>query len=202
MLADFDFGLVRLGEQCLFERNVLLAEHVDFRHVNHRVAECTRNIFVDDGDYRVGALDCRNGRVGGSTERNVAVLVRSGYLHHRHVARKHARTVETLGLAEEYRNVVGVAALGYLADVAAHEERVELEDALELRVGIRRDALGVEVVDMHILELVVACALAHSLDKAFRCGRNGTEMHVVARLDNFDSLFRRRELDLISHNLN
>ena len=200
VLTDFNLDFVRLGEDCLFERQILLYEHVDFRHRNHCIAECTRHVFVHAGDNGIGTLYGCDGRIGRSTERNVAVLVRSRNLYHRHVAREYARTIESLCLAEEYRDIVGISALRNLAHVAADEERIELENALEFGVGIRCDTLSVKVMDVYVLEFVVASALAHRLDKAFRRRCNCAQMNVIARFDDLYGLFRRCEFDLICHN--
>jgi hypothetical protein len=59
-----------------------------------------------------------------------------------------------------------MAALSNLADIATYEERIQLEYALELRICIWCRTLGVEVVDVYILELAIATTLNHSLDEA------------------------------------
>ena len=44
-------------EVSLFERLVILYEQVDVVNVDERVSERARNVFIDDGDHRTGALD-------------------------------------------------------------------------------------------------------------------------------------------------
>ena len=183
----------------LHERGVVLDEEVDLRHRDHGLAERTGNVLVYHGDHVVGALDGGQRGIDRRAERYEAVLVRGRNLDHGHVARYGAATVETLCLAQEDRNVVGISALGHLADVAAHEERVELEDAFELLVGIGGRALGVEVVDVYILQFTGFAALAHGVDQALGSRSYGAQMHVIARLDDLDGLFGGGKFDLCVH---
>ncbi len=92
-----------------------------------------------------------------------------------------------------------MAALGHLAHVGADEERIELEDALELGIGIGGRTLGVEVVDMHVFQLAGFAAGAHGVDQALRRGGHGTQMDVIARFDHLDRLFGGDEMDLGVH---
>ena len=188
--ADAGLDLVGLGEVRLDERLVVLHEGVDLRHRDHRLTERTGHVLVDDGDHVVGHLDGAQRSVDRGAERYVAVLVRGRHLNHRHVAGYGSATVEALRLAQEDRNVVGIAALGILADVGAHEEGVELEDAVELLGSIGCRALGVEVVDMYVPEFAGTSAAAHGLDQTLRCRCHGAQMHVVAGLDDLDGFVR------------
>ena len=80
--------------------------------------------------------------------------------------------------------------MGILADVGAHEEGVELEDSVELLGGVGSRALGVEVVDVYVLEFTGASAAAHGLNQTLRCRCHGAQMHVVAGLDDLDGFVR------------
>ena len=147
----------------------------------------------------VGALDGGQRGVDRRAERNVPVLVGRTNLDHRYVARHGAAAVELLRLAEEDGDVVGVAALGDLTHVGADEERIELEDARELGIGVGRRTLGVEMVDVDVLQLTGLAARAHGVDKALRSRSHGTQMDVVARFDHFDRLFGGDEMDGVLH---
>ena len=199
VLADGRLDLVGLGEVRLHERRVVLHEKVDLRHGDHRLAERTGHVLVHHGDHVVGALHGGQRRVHRRAERHVAVLVGRADLDHRHVARHGAAAVQPLGFAQEDRNVVGVAALRHLADVAAHEERVELEDALEFRIGIGGRTLRVEVMDVHVLQFSGLAAFAHGVDQALRSRCHGAQVHMIARFDDLDGLFRSRKMDWVSH---
>ena len=199
VLADGRFDLVGLGELGLNERGVVLDEDVDLRHGDHGLSEGAGNVLVHDGDDAVGALHGGQRSVDRRTERHISVLVGRADLNHGDVAGYGAAAVELLGLAQEDRNVVGITALGYLAHVRTDEEGVELEDALELRIGIGSRTLGVEVVYMDVLQLSGFAALAHGVDQALRSGCYGAQVHVISRLDDLDGLFGRCEFDLRIH---
>ena len=120
-------------------------------------------------------------------------------LYHGHVAGYGAATVQTLRLAQEDGNIVGITALRNLAYVAAHEERVELEHTLELGIGIGCRTFGVEVVYVHVAQFVILAAGAHSLDEALRSRRYRAQVYVISRFDYLPGLFRRNEFDLRIH---
>ena len=199
VLADRRFGLVRGREVSLFERLVVLYEQVDVVNVDERVSERARNVFIDDGDHRTGALDGGQRGVDRSAQRYVAVRVRGRYLNHRHVARQRAAAVQFLGFAEEYRDVVGVARLGHLADVAAYEKRVELENAFELRSRVGSGPFGVQMVHVHVFEFFVASAVAHGVDQALRRAGHAAQVNVIAGFDHFHRFGGRNEFDLFGH---
>ena len=91
-----------------------------------------------------------------------------------------------------------------------HQYKIEDEDMVceegkyypmmrELRVGIGCRALGVQVVDVYILQLARLAACAHGVDEALGCRCYGAQVDVVARLDDLDGLLRCREFDLGVH---
>ena len=88
-----------------------------------------------------------------------------------------------------------MAALRHLADVRAHEERVELEHALEFGIGIGRRTLSVEVMDVYVFQFAGLAALAHGVDQALGCRCHRAQVHVVTRFDDLDGLFGRGEMD-------
>ena len=199
VLADGRLDLVRLGEFRFDQRGVVLHEEVDLRGVDHGLTEGARNVFVHHGDHIIGALHGRQRGVDGGSERYEAVFVGRADLDHRHVARNGSAAVQTLCLAQENRNVIGIAALGYLADVRTHEEGVELEYAFEFRIGVGSGTLRVQVMDVHVLQFSGLAAFAHGVDQALgsRCHR--AEVDMVARFDDLDGLFRSRKMDWVSH---
>ncbi len=199
VLADGRLGLVRLGEVRLHQRSVVLHEIVDLRRVDHGLSEGAGNVLVHHGEHVIGGLHGGQRRVYRGAERYEAVFVGRRYLNHRHVAGNRAAAVQALRLAQENRNVVGVAALRHFADVAAHEERVELEHAFEFLVGIGRRAFGVQVVDVYVLQFTGLAARAHGVDKALGSRSHGTQVYVVARFDNLDGFFGSGKFDLGSH---
>lgn len=199
VFADGFFGGVRLREVRLDQRFVILYEDVDLRGVDHGLPECAGDIFVYDGDHVLGGLHGGQRCVDRRAERYEAVLVGRRHLDHRHIAGYCAAAVEALRLAQENRNIVGIAALGDFADVAAHEERIELEYAFELLVGIGCRAFGVQVVDVDILQFAGLAACAHGVDQALGGRSHGAQVDVVARFDNLDGLFGGRKFDLGSH---
>ena len=196
---DGGLDLVRLGEVGLLQRGVVLHEKVDLRGMDHGVAERTGHVLVHHGDHMLGGLHGGERRIDRRAERDVAVFVGRRHLDHRHVARHGSAAVETLRFAQEDGNVVRIAALRNFADIAAHEERVELEDPFEFGCGIGSRTLGVEVMDVHIPEFLVGAALAHGLDEALGSRGNRAEVDVVSGLDDLHSLLGGRKLDLVIH---
>ena len=199
VLADLEFGLVGFREWGLDQRRIVVYEYVDLRHGDDGVAERAGHVFVDHGDDGLRRLYGGEGGVDRGAERYVTVLVGLRYLDHGHVARHGAAAVQALCLAQEDGDVVGVAALRDLSHIAADEERVELEHALELGIGIGGRTLGVKVVDVYIVQLVVLATGAHRLDETLRGRRYRTEVYVISRFDDLDGLFRRNEFDLRIH---
>ena len=199
VLADAGFDLVGFGEMCLFQRGIVLYEEVDFRRVDHCVAERTGNVLVHHCDHRTSRFHGCQGRIDRGAERNVAVFVGRRYLDHRYVARYRAAAIELLGFAQKDGNVVRIAALRHFAHVPAHEERVELEDAFELRIGIGSRPFRVQVVDVHILEFVVGAAFAHGLNQALGGRSDRAEVNMVTRFDDFHGFGCRCEFNLSVH---
>ena len=197
--ADSLLHVARFGELRLDERLVVLHEQVDLRQGNHRLTEGTGNVLVHHGDHMVGAFDSRQRSVDRRSQRNVAVLVRRADLNHRHVAGHRTRPVQLLRFAQKDRNVIGVAALRHLPDIRADEERIELEDTLELRVGIGRRPFGVQMVHVDVLQLAGLAAGAHGLDEALRGRSHRTQMDMIARLDDLHGLLGRCEFDRSIH---
>ena len=197
--ADGLLRFARLGEFRFDQRLIILHEHVDFRHRNDGIAERPGNILVHDGDDDLGGLYGSQRGIDRRTERHITVLVGRTNLNHRHIARHGAATIQALRLREEDRNIIGIAALRHLTDVAAHEKRIELENPFELGIGVRCRAFGVEMVHMHMLQLAGLAARAHRLDQTLRCRRNRTQMDMVARFDDLHGLFSRCEFDRSIH---
>ena len=163
--SDGRLDLIRLREFGLDQRGVVLHEQVDLRQRDHRLSESAGNILVHHGDHIVGTLHGGQRSVDRRTQRYITVLVGRADLNHRHIARNGSAAIQFLRFAQEDGNVVGIAALRHLADVRAHEERVELEHALEFGIGIGCRTLGVQVMDMHVLQFAGFAALAHRVDQ-------------------------------------
>ena len=199
MLADSRLDFVGLREVGLFEGRVVLHEQVDVVDVDERVAERAGDMLVDHGDHRLSAFDGGQRRVDRCAERYIAVRVGRRDLNHRDVARKHTAAVELLRLAQKDGNVVGIARLRHLAHVPADEERVELENPLELGRGIGGRTLGMQVVYVNVLQLAVAAPLAHGLDQALRSAGHAAQMDVVMAFDRPDGLLGRDKMDRFGH---
>ena len=199
MFPDGRLHLVGCREVGLFERLVVLDEQVDVVGVDERVAERARHVLVDDGDHGAGAFDGRQRRIDRRTQRHVAVRVRRRHLNHRHVAGQRTAPVELLRLAQEDGDVIGVTGLRHFPHVAAHEERIELENALEFGRRIGRGAFGVQVVDMHVAEFLVASSFAHGVDEALGCAGDAAQMDVVAAFNHLHRFGGGDEPDLFGH---
>ena len=171
-VTNLGLHLVWLCKVSLFEWLVVLYEDINLRRVNHCITPSTWYILVDNSDYCVSALNSCQSCIYRSTERNITVLVRGRNLNHSHITRYCARTIQLLSFAEENWNIVGKTCLSGLTNIATHEERVELEYALELCLCVWCRTFGVEVVDMHILQLSCTTTLAHSLNQTLRCRSN------------------------------
>ena len=199
VLTDSGFDFVGHRKMSLFERLVVLHENVDIVDMNEGIAERTGNIFIDHGDHMLGALDGGQRSIDRSTQRHVTVRIRFRHLDHRHITGQYAAAVKFLRFAQENRNVIGVTGLRHLAHVAANEKRIELEHALEFGIGIRRGAFGVQVMDMYILQLMVAATVAHGLDQALRRTGHAAQMDMVSRFDHPDRLGSRYIFNLFLH---
>ena len=194
--------VVRFGEVLLDERRVVLDEEVYLRGVDERIAERPRDMPVHDRDDRVGALHGRQRGVYRGAEGDVAVSVGSRDLYHGHVARQDAVPIEALRLAQEDRYVVGETLLGDVPDIPSHEERVELENPFHFGDGVEGLALGVEVMDMDVLQLPGLAPCRHRTDEYLRYAGDAAQVDVVTGFDDFHRLFGCRESDGMVHGCN
>ena len=108
------------------------------------------------------------------------MLVRRAYLDHRNVTSESPAAVQLLGLAQEYRDVVGISGLDALADVPAYEESLVEEYSVELRIGVRSRTFRVEMVDADILKLTGFSSSAEGFDKDARRTCHTAQMDMVA----------------------
>ena len=128
------------------------------------------------------------------------MLVRRTYLDHCDVAAEGSASVELLGLAEEYRNIVGISCLHALAHISSYEESLMEEDAAEFRISIWRRAFGVKVVDAYILKFSCFTSSTEGLDEDAWCACDAAEVDVVAGFYDLDGFVSRNESDLFTHN--
>ena len=98
-----------------------------------------------------------------------------------------------------YGNVVCISCLNALANVCAHEECLVEENAGVFLVGVGCRALGVKVVDKHILQFTCVCTAAESLDENLRSAGHRAEMDVIAALYNLYGFVRADKLDFLVH---
>ena len=199
VLTNGGLHLVGSREVSLHQRRIVLAPDVDLLHRNHRLTKGTGNILVHYGNHIVGALHSGQRSINRRTKRYIAVLIGGRYLNHSHIAGNGTATIQTLRLAQEDGNVIGVARLGYLAHVTTHEERIQLEDALELRIGIGSRTLGVEVMDVYIFQLATLTTSAHSLNQTLRSRCYGAQVYVVTRLNDLNGLLGRSKMNRCQH---
>ena len=195
--TDLGLDLGRLGEMGRHQRGVVFHEEVDHAGGNHGVAPGAGNVLIDHGDDRFGAFDGGEGGIDRSTQRHIAVLVHGRDLDHSHVAGQHAAAIELLRLAQEDRNVVGPAGLHVLADVAAHEEGLVEEGALEALFRVGSHAFGVEVMDADIFQFAGLAAAAKCLDENLRGAGHAAQMDVVTALDDLDGFVSGDEFDIL-----
>ena len=188
-----------LGEVSGLQLGVALHEGVDHRQGDDGVTPCAGYVLVDHCDDVLCAFDGGQGGVHGGTHGYVTVLVGEGYLDHGHVAGQYAAAVESLGLAQEDGDVVGIAGLYALAHIAAYEECLMEEDSLILGVGVGSGALGVEVVDPHVPEFACIASAAESVNEHLGgCGHTA-EMNMVTGLHDLDGLVRTYKMDIFMH---
>ena len=199
MLSDRDLDIVRRAEVCRFKR--LVAFHEDVYHIerNHSLSPCTRHIRVHHGDDSLGTFDGSQGRVYGCSERYISVLVRRTYLDHRHIAAQGSAAVQLLGFAEEDRNIVCVAGLDALADIGSDKECLMEEDSVILRICVWRWTLGMQMMYADILKFTPVTSGAKSFNQHPWGTCHAAEMHMVARLDDLDSLLGRNEFYFFGH---
>ena len=127
-------------------------------------------MLVDHCDDVLCAFDGGQGGVHGGTHGYVTVLVGEGYLDHGHVAGQYAAAVESLGLAQEDGDVVGIAGL-----------------------------YALEVVDPHVPEFACIASAAESVDEHLGgCGHTA-EMNMVTGLHDLDGLVRTYKMDIFMH---
>ena len=74
-----------------------------------------------------------------------------------------------------------------------------LEDALKLRVDVRRSTFGMQMVDIDILQLPGASPLTKSPHQTLGHIGYRTDVDMVARLDDFDGFSGRNCLILFLH---
>ncbi len=180
MLSNRYFRFIRLAEMRRLKRCVAFNKYVYEVHWYHRLSPCPRHIGVHDGYYGLSAFDCRESRIYGSAERNVAVLVRRADLNHRNVAPQCSASVEFLCLAEEHRNIVGISALDSLAYIRSYEKALMKENPVKLRVGIWCGAFCVKVVDADILKFTSFPSFAESVNKQPWGACDTAQMHMVS----------------------
>ena len=180
MLSDRCLHLVRLAEMSRLKRCRILYEDIYHVHRDHGLSPRARDVRIYYRDYGLCAFDGREGSIDRCAQRYESVLVRRAYLDHRDVAAESSASVELLRLAEEYRDVVGIAGLDALAYVRTYEEGLMEENSVVLFVCIWCGSLGVEVMDAYILKFSCVTSSAEGLDKNLRCACNAAEMDVIA----------------------
>ena len=198
-LSDFLLDLVRLAEMGRLQRVVPFYENVYHRKRDDGIAPCARYVRVHDGYYGTCALDCRKGGVHGGSEGNVAVFVRLRYLYHGHIDRKCPAAVQLLGLAEEYRNIVGVTCLYAFPYVPAYEKGLVEESAFVFSFGVRGRAFGVQVVDEHMFQFTGIASAAKGVNQDSRGAGHGRKMDMVAGFHNLYGLVGAYILDVEIH---
>ncbi len=160
------------------QRGVVLDEEVELVDA-HQVAIGIGNVGVHHRDGAAGRFHGGDRAVYRSAQRNVAVLVRQGNLHHGHVAAQGAAPVELLRFAQVNGQVVGIAGIHICAHVRAQEEALVEENAVILRLGVGRRAFRVEVVETDIFNLSGVCPAAESLDEDMGHAGNTAQVNVV-----------------------
>ena len=180
MFSYCDLYVVRFAEMCRLERGVPFYEYVDHAHRDHCLSPCARYIRIDYSDNCLRTLDGCKCRVHGCSERYIAVLVRWADLDHRHIAWQCTATVEFLGLAQEYRYVVGVSGLHTLAYISAHKETLMEEYSVKFRVCIWSRTLCVKMVDSYVLQFSGSASFAQCVNEDSRSTCNAAQMYMVS----------------------
>ena len=195
--TDLGLDLGRLGEVGRHQRRIVFHEEVDHAGRDDGVTPGAWDVFVDHGDHRLCTFDSSQGRIDRSTQGDIPVFVDGRHLDHRHVAGQDTAAVELLRLAQEDGNVVGPAGLDILADIAAHEEGLVEERAIEAFLGVGRFPFGVEVMDADILEFAGLATTAEGLNEYLRGAGHAAQMNVVTALDDLDGLVGGDEFDIL-----
>ena len=174
--------LVRLGEILGHQWSIVINNVIDKVRC-HQVAVGERHILIDNGNHRSGTFDGSQRAVHGSSQREIAILVRTGNLDHRHIAPQGAAPVKFLGLAQMHREIVGIAGIDIGPDIRPQEEALVEEDSLVGRVGIGCRSLSMEMMEMEIPHLSGISPAAQCLDQHVRNAGHTAEMNVVPCTD-------------------
>ena len=128
-----------------------------------------------------------------------AVLVWRTDLYHRYITPQCSATVQFLGLAESYRDIVRVSALDARAHIRPYEKSLVKEYSVEFRVCVGGWAFGVQVMYPDIFQFSCFSSAAECFDQYLRCACNAAEMDVVSWFDGLYSFIGRNETDIFSH---
>ena len=107
-------------------------------------------------------------------------------LNQGHVQRQDSIPQQSRYLAQEYRDVVGVAIVNGRPNVGSHKERVREHPPTQPGSRVRSAAFGVQVYDFQVVYLTRSTT--QCVDKHLGRGRGGMDKDTMPRLNNFDCL--------------
>jgi hypothetical protein len=129
-----------------------------------------------------------------------APFVGRTHLNQGDVARKVSFAIETLGFPQKHGDVIGVSLLRRAAGIGADKKGIELKDAFKRRIGVRRGAFRVEMMNADAAKFARAAAPAQRLDQARGGVGRRADMNVIAGADSPDGFVRRDGLNgICSH---
>jgi len=159
------------------------------------------HVRIDHGDHDPGFFDGGHGRVHRRPQGDAPLFVGRAHLNQGHVAREVSFTVETLGLSQKHGNVVGVSLLGRKPDIGADKKGLKLKDAFKRRIGVRRGAFRVQMMNMDSAKFARTAAPAQRRNQARGGVGRRADVHVIAGANGPDGLVRRNRFDVFDSHI-